>query len=77
MKIIKMDKMNEDKALTKEEFAVKWEYGNVNFKKEFLSDHRSVIRGELIRYKIWENIFGGNYETIEPMVDDYLKSQQQ
>jgi hypothetical protein len=69
--------MNEAKALTPEEFAQKWEYGNVDFKKDFLSDLRSMIRGELIRYKIWENIFGGNYDTIEPMINDYLKSQRQ
>ncbi len=43
---------------------------------DFLSDLRSVIRGELLRYKIWEDIFGSNYDTIEPMIDDYLKSQQ-
>ena len=40
-----------------------------------LVKHRN-IRDELIRYKIWENIFGGNYDTLEPMIDEYLKQQQ-
>lgn len=35
--------------------------------------NRNGARGQLLRYKVWENIFGNEYDTIEAMIDGYFK----
>jgi hypothetical protein len=70
--------MTVDKTMTKDEFIEKWgaSMGHGFTDEECLSDLNALLRAELIRYKIWENIFGDNYDTLEPMIDEYLKPQQ-
>lgn len=67
--------------MTKEEFAEKWGYtsdswGANDHRKPCLSDLRSVIRGELIRFAEWyhEQEFG--FPILNSEIDDFLNNNQ-
>ena len=79
------DKMFEDKIVHDYKDG-KFDYRRIN--EWFLSQAEAIdqyarqepdLREELLRYKIWENIFSGKSETVETLIEryfEYLKSRQ-
>ena len=72
-------KSSQKAEMTPQELADKYEYGYRDFKEVFLSDLRSVLRGELIRYDKWQGEkYCDNYrpENAEVIVDEFLNNNQ-
>lgn len=61
-----------------EAILVKYSYSRIRDIVDAMIEFRNEgLKEELLQYKIWENIFGGNYDTIEPMIDGYIEYLKQ
>lgn len=61
-----------------EAILVKYPYSRIRDIVDAMIEFRNEgLKEELLQYKIWENIFGGNYDTIELMIDGYIEYLKQ